>query len=745
MKSIWAKGESRTKNFAVCFVRSWTPEPGETLKIAATPAYRLFLNGEFKHYGPARAAHHFVRTDEFDLSAYAGRPLAAAVEIIGANVNTYCYADQPPAFGAEVCRGGKVLFDAAAFSCRALTDHVTRTERYSFQRPFAEAYRMAGDRRDFYAGQFDLFPELETEAALEKSPLPRRVPFPAFEREALSPAESGKLSLDDSWHYDDRCMHPNEQFFGYAPEEWEEKISFEASEFRYAPRAGLPFGAVSEMEYRIFDAGRTLSGFLDLEAEAEQDSELFVLWDEVDWKEQGKNLPGLNVCFYRNSCCQVVKYALKKGKFHLQNFEPMTGRYFVLALKKGKIRLAPPSFVRYENPDVSALKFRCSDPRLEAVVEAARHTLAQNAADILTDCPSRERAGWLCDGFFSARAEKLFTGKNLVERNYLENYGLAPQDPDLPEGMIPMCYPADNPDHIYIPNWSLWFILELCDHVRRTGDYAMADLCRPKVEALEAFFRPCENEFGLLEDLGNWVFVEWSKANEYTGGVNFPSNMCYAQVLEEAGQLYGRPAWVERGRKLKETIRRMAFDGEFFVDQALRQEGKLVNTRNRTETCQYYALFFGVADRERDPDFYRTVLEEFGPNRDDKVVHPDVARSNAFIGNYLRLDYFMKAGERARMASECIDYFYKMALRTGTLWENDQVYGSLNHGFASLAANFVLECVTGFVEEIGGEIVRVPPVLDCDFEAEIPLSDGSLRLARKGSSRFEDRIRNVQK
>ena len=113
MKSIWAKGESRTKNFAVCFVRSWTPEPGETLKIAATPAYRLFLNGEFKHYGPARAAHHFVRTDEFDLDAYAGRPLAAAVEIIGANVNTYCYADQPPAFGAEVCRGGKVLFDAA--------------------------------------------------------------------------------------------------------------------------------------------------------------------------------------------------------------------------------------------------------------------------------------------------------------------------------------------------------------------------------------------------------------------------------------------------------------------------------------------------------------------------------------------------------------------------------------------------------------------------------------------------------
>ena len=116
MKSIWSMGVTRTTNFAVCFVRSWTPEPGETLKIAATPAYRLFLNGEFKHYGPARAAHHFVRTDEFDLSAYAGRPRAPAVDINGAHVNTNCYSDQPPPIGAEVCRGGKVLFDAAPAS-----------------------------------------------------------------------------------------------------------------------------------------------------------------------------------------------------------------------------------------------------------------------------------------------------------------------------------------------------------------------------------------------------------------------------------------------------------------------------------------------------------------------------------------------------------------------------------------------------------------------------------------------------
>ena len=99
-----------------------------------------------------------------------------------------------------------------------------------------------------------------------------------------------------------------------------------------------------------------------------------------------------------------------------------------------------PSFgmVLYENPDAAEFRYDYGDDALNRITEAAVNTFAQNAVDVLTDCPSRERAGWLCDSYFSSRAEALFTGNNLVEKSFLENYALAPQSPYLPEGMIPM-------------------------------------------------------------------------------------------------------------------------------------------------------------------------------------------------------------------------------------------------------------------------------------------------------------------
>jgi alpha-L-rhamnosidase len=74
------------------------------------------------------------------------------------------------------------------------------------------------------------------------------------------------------------------------------------------------------------------------------------------------------------------------------------------------------------------------------------------------DCPTRERAGWLCDSFFTARAEKVFTGENAIEYNFLENFLLPEKFEHLPKGMLPMCYPSDHYDKVFIPNWAMWFV-----------------------------------------------------------------------------------------------------------------------------------------------------------------------------------------------------------------------------------------------------------------------------------------------
>jgi alpha-L-rhamnosidase len=159
----------------------------------------------------------------------------------------------------------------------------------------------------------------------------------------------------------------------------------------------------------------------------------------------------------------------------------------------------------YKNPDAYRARFDSDNAREKVIFEAARETFAQNAVDTYTDCPGRERAGWLCDSFFTARAAQLFTGSTGSERTFLENYLLAEDFAPLPRGMVPMCYPADHPKREFIPNWSMWLILELEEYLARSGDRALVDAFRPRVQGLLDFYAKYLNSDGLLEKLPSWV------------------------------------------------------------------------------------------------------------------------------------------------------------------------------------------------------------------------------------------------
>jgi len=299
------------------------------------------------------------------------------------------------------------------------------------------------------------------------------------------------------------------------------------------------------------------------------------------------------------------------------------------------------------------------------------------------DCPHRERAGWLCDSFFTARTAYDLSGQTLIEHNFIENYHLYDRPGELPKGMLPMCYPSDHSDGVFIPNWSLWFVLELEEYLNRSGDRVMVEALKPKVMELLRYFDGFKNEDGLLEKLKSWVFVEWSDANKFVQDVNYPTNMLYAGALDAASRMYGLPELANQAESIRETIRRQSFDGEFFVDNALRKEGRLEVTRNRSEVCQYFAFYFGVATPETHKKLWRILCEDFGPKRKETKAYPEVHEANAFVGNVLRLELLSRYGLCQQVADESVGYLLYMADRTGTLWENIDTRASCNHGFAS--------------------------------------------------------------
>lgn len=173
------------------------------------------------------------------------------------------------------------------------------------------------------------------------------------------------------------------------------------------------------------------------------------LFDEIDIRDP-KNPNVIGLSFYRNTTHNCVTYELQPGDYRLTSFEPYAAKFLRLVVAEGEIEFKSIDFIRYENPGIARFSYSFANKKIESVFDAAVNTFAQNAVDLLTDCPSRERAGWLCDSFFSGQAEPFLVGNNLEEQAFLDNYASCSNE-YLPDGMIPMCYPADSPSGYVYP------------------------------------------------------------------------------------------------------------------------------------------------------------------------------------------------------------------------------------------------------------------------------------------------------
>ena len=701
MNALWIDTPADAMNVAAAFrLVLGRPAGGATLRLAAADFCRVWVDGRLAAHGPARTAHGYARVEEIPLpphgvpsageaAARENGDLVLFVEVLSAHVPCFDGVEQDAFFAAEVVApDGRVLAGTDDFEAWLDGTLVRRVRRFSYQRGFVESRRIAANPEAFRRG--GPAPEGWARAATVPRPLPRllprRAPRPVLDfLDAGAPVARGTFSADASVAAPmgrEVTLVGTQGFKGYPPAEWEDDPAADAARLESrAKHAGFA-------EYSLYDLRRTRTGFFSLRvrAEAPEGATVLLLFDELRAPD-GARFP---VDPFRNACSNVAKWRLGPGVHDLLSFHPNSARFVAVAVLEGRAAVERFGVVPYENPDAARVPLPpTGDAALDAIVDAARATFAQNAVDLLTDCPSRERAGWLCDAFFTGRAEALLTGRNDVERAFLENYALAPSLASLPGGMLPMCYPAEHAAGTYIPNWALWWLLELDAYRARTGDEETVAASRPKIGPLLAWFDRYAGPEGLLEDLPGWVFVEWSACNDpdHVRGVNFPTNFLWAAALEAAARLLGRPDLAARGASVRAAAAELAWDGEWFDDNALRAEdGALRRAGHPTETGQYYAFYFGAADPATRPALWERLCAEFGPSRDAARTWPDIPPSNAIVGAYLRLELLLRDGRAEQCLRECRGFFAPMARLTGTLWENLSPEASLDHGFAYSAA-----------------------------------------------------------
>ena len=668
-KYIWADGLQKKQNLSLGFV-SVIAKGDYKLYLTASSLYRLYVNGNVVSYGPARAPHGFARVDVVSLGKYLNHPEnIIAIEVIGYKVDNFYIPNSKSFLRAEIRDTADTVIKATGngdnFIAYNLKHRGQNSERITVQRHFVEQYdfKKNGGGLAWYR---HIQPELPEIAVCSFAPDLKLLDRTAPLWEPSSPF-SGKLIRQGTVH---ETMP--------AQETGNEKVTDIRQRYTWTGD-----GPDSANDYLLFDFGRNRTGFIRCELECIEDAEIILAHEEI---LLGKDFSFTRAWWANN----VIKIKLSKGqKLQFESFEAYVCKYLAVFILKGKISSCRVALREYAFPR-KCMKLPVlpgNVPKsIHKIFTAAIETFRQNAVDTFMDCPGRERAAWLCDSFYIARASYFLTGNTVMEDIFIENFLLPDGFKNLPHGMLPMCYPADTKQ--FIPQWPMWLILQIDEYrEQRGGKRDFPKEFKDKFLDLVSYFDKFINEYGLLESLDGWNVIEWSKAKDYLGGVHFPTNMLYAKCLDILSKWYGIGEFHKKAGQIKDFIRRYTFDGGYFADNAVRLNGKLTITGNHSEICQYFAFFMDIIDPNEKK--WKNMFRKLADNNAD--IRKSLAPVNMFIGRIMRLDLLQQNGFRQKVIAESIQHFVPMAKQTGTLWEKDTPDASCCHGFASFIAVILYE------------------------------------------------------
>lgn len=694
-KPVFPVGKTTEKNVFVSFRATANDLKGTTLSIAACSFYQVWVNGMFVSFGPARTAKGYARVDVLPLDAYAKD---SENEILIMVAGYYCRSlstvFQPSFLQAELRRGDEILLATGRdFDAYLPTDKVQKVKRYSVQRHFSEVW-------DYQNGSGIVNPAYKTALeVVENAPTPiaRRAPYPYYEDVMLDRiASMGTSEYDET-----RPVRPEPYSKGIYSTWWqiytEDEIEHRPMEWLEGRKQTKTQGetvlpvTIAKDDYAIFDFKHIETGFIKLNVTAEEDAELAIGFSEDASPDE--------FAFTNMNAYNAHTMLIGKGKtVDWLSFEPYVGRFFCIGAVKGKVQINAFGIKTFIHNPNGVLPKEPEDPTLRAVFRGAIRTFNHNAVDIYMDCPSRERAGWLCDSYFTGKTEYALYGNTHVEDAFLENFRLYKNEGEFPMGALPMAYPGDEQnDKKFIPQWTMWYFLEVEDYINNRGHQTdgSREAFRPSLEALLAFYKIYENGDGLLERLPSWNFIEWSKANEWGTDVNYPTNFLYAAVLEATYRLYGDEYYLRRAKEVRERTIADSFDGTRFYDHSVRNKsGDLkLKAEHCSEIAQYYAILFGGFDINDEKYAKLKHLVTKLCYADSTEIPADMEPINAFIGVYLRLEALLHIKEYDLVLKDVREFFGEMEALTGTLWEYRQRLGSRDHGFASYALVAILRAL----------------------------------------------------
>ncbi len=182
-------------------------------------------------------------------------------------------------------------------------------------------------------------------------------------------------------------------------------------------------------------------------------------------------------------------------------------RYAEITGLRGKLGADDIDAVTVHSPVLSETSFRCSHPLLERLHHLAHWSMRTNLLSVPTDCPHRERNGWLGDALCLAQAECLEFDLAAFMDLWMTQIG----DAQSENGFVPIVVPFGKPIDLQDLPWQSAVVLVAWDLWEAHGDTEFLARHYPLMQRWWDFTRLLADQDGYCSEgtkWGDWVGLE---------------------------------------------------------------------------------------------------------------------------------------------------------------------------------------------------------------------------------------------
>ncbi|KAH7364858.1 Six-hairpin glycosidase-like protein [Rhexocercosporidium sp. MPI-PUGE-AT-0058] len=363
-------------------------------------------------------------------------------------------------------------------------------------------------------------------------------------------------------------------------------------------------------------------------------------------------------------------------------YEPFWFRTFRIIRLEVDVGSEPVELISFDATQVNyplGVKAAWSEPgdaHSERIWEVSVRTMRNCMFDGYSDCPFYEQLQYSGDTRTVGLFHYLLSGDDRLMRQSISTFASSV----TVEGLTQSRFPSHVPQ--IIAGFSLYWILQVCDHHLFFGDQLYSRSFLPRIDGVLDFFESHVDELGLVSGLpyDAWQYVDWVTswgATEDHPDKGVPTSgrksnrhtyfsMLYAYVLRKAAMLVRQvnrlahaAEYEARAEALLVAIRKHCYDGRFFTDST----ADIADDLAYSQHCQIFAVLSGAAE---PADHARLLTEAFAKPHFSKC---------SYMMKFYAFRAFAIAGDDVYESAwgHMWDPYRNMLANHLTTWEEDDV------------------------------------------------------------------------